>query len=266
MPELLQLLLIYLATGAVSGVLAGLLGVGGGIVIVPALLLTLEIQHADPSVAMHVAVGTSLAIIVLTSLSSVRAHHRRGAVQWPVVQRITPGIVIGALAGAALADLLSGNALKTFFGVFALVLASYLGFVRPPKPHRSLPGTTGLGIVGLMIGSVSSLVGIGGGSLSVPFFVWNNLPMRQAVATAAAIGLPIAVGGTAGFIFTGYGEANLPDYSLGYVNGIACALVALASVFTAPVGARLAHTIDPLHLRRAFALLLLLLGLRMLLA
>lgn len=263
---MLEQLLIYLATGAVSGLLAGLLGVGGGIVIVPALLLTLHLRGIDGSVSMHVAVATSLAIIVLTSISSIRAHHRRGAVQWPVVRRITPGIVIGALSGAALADVLSGDTLRTFFGFFALLLAAYLGLARPPEPHRALPGASGMHLAGLLIGSISALVGIGGGSLSVPFLVWHNVPVRKAVATAASIGLPIALGGAFGFAVTGIGAAGVPPYSLGYIDLAACLLVSLSSVPMAPLGARLAHAIDPLHLRRVFAVLLLVIGVRMLLA
>jgi len=263
--RVMEQLAIYLVTGAISGTLAGLLGVGGGIVIVPSLIFVFALEGIADAVAMHTAVGTSLAIIVLTSLSSIRAHHRRGAVRWEVVRKITPGILVGALLGAAIADALRSETLRLCFGLFALLLAGYLAFGRPPQAHRRFPGRAWMGLVGTLIGAVSSLVGVGGGSMSVPFFVWCNVPVRQAVATAAAVGLPIAVGGTLGFVVAGLGEEGLPPWSVGYLYGPAWLMVALASVTFAPLGARIAHAVAPHLLRRFFALLLLVVGVRMLL-
>ncbi|MEO5371692.1 MAG: sulfite exporter TauE/SafE family protein [Magnetococcus sp. DMHC-1] len=257
---------MYALLGAASGVLAGLLGVGGGIILVPVLVISLESQGVVPAISMHVALGTSLAIIVLTAMASIRAHHRRGAVEWSIVWRITPGILVGTFLGSGVADHLSGPTLKKLFGLFALGLAFYLAFGRPPIASRTLPKVTGMALVGGIIGCISALMGIGGGSLSVPFMVWCNVTMRQAVATSAAIGWPIAMAGTLGYILTGWGEIHLPPLSLGYVHFPAVLGVAIASVFCAPLGARWAHTIQPLLLRRLFATLLLVLGGRMLLA
>lgn len=262
---MLELLLIYTVTGAISGTMAGLLGIGGGIVIVPALILALSLEEVAPAVTMHLAVGTSLAVIVFTSLSSVYAHHRRGAVLWPVVGRITPGILVGALLGAAIADAMSGTLLRTSFGGFALLLAANLAFGRSPRPQRTLPGTAGMTPVGVVIGTISALVGVGGGSMSVPFMAWCNVPMRQAVATSAAIGFPIAVGGTAGFIVAGLGDPALPRLALGYLYLPGGLVVAATSVLFAPLGARIAHSVDPRWLRYGFALLLLAVGTKMLL-
>jgi len=261
----LELLLIYIVAGALSGTMAGLLGVGGGIVIVPALLLALALEGVAPGVVMHLAVGTSLAVIVFTSLSSIRAHHRHGAVLWPVVARITPGILVGALLGAAVADAMSATLLRTSFGGFALLLAANLGFGRPPRPHRKLPDTAGLTPIGVIIGAISALVGVGGGSMSVPFMIWCNVSIRQAVATSAAIGFPIAVGGSIGFVVAGLGDPALPRFALGYIYLPGGLLVAATSVLFAPLGARIAHTVDPRWLRYGFALLLLVVGTRMLL-
>ncbi len=261
----LELLLIYTVTGALSGTMAGLLGVGGGIIIVPALVFALSLQGVEAEVTMHLAVGTSLAVIVFTALSSVRAHHRRGAVLWPVVARIAPGIVVGALLGAAIADAMSGPLLRTWFGCFALLLAANLAFGRPPRPSRVLPGVSGLTSVGVAIGVVSALVGVGGGSMSVPFMTWCNVPVRRAIATSAAIGFPIAVGGSVGFALAGLDDPALPEYALGYLYLPGGVLVGLTSMLFAPLGARIAHAIDPRWLRYGFASTLCLVGVRMLL-
>ncbi|MBF0424216.1 MAG: sulfite exporter TauE/SafE family protein [Magnetococcales bacterium] len=264
--EQVYLFLVYALLGATSGVLAGLLGVGGGIILVPVLVLSLEFQGVSPAISMHMALGTSLAIIVITAMASVRAHHRRGAVIWSIVWRITPGILLGTFFGSGLANHLSGTTLKRLFGLFALALAFYLAFGRPPLASRTLPRTVGMALVGGIIGCISALMGIGGGSLSVPFMVWCNVSMRQAVATSAAIGWPIAIAGATGYTLTGWGDARLPSMALGYVHLPAMIAVALTSATCAPLGARLAHSIDPLSLRRLFAALLLLLGGRMLMA
>lgn len=260
----LETLLVYLAVGAFAGTLAGLLGVGGGLVIVPAVVFILQSQGLADAVIVHLAIGTSLATIALTSLSSVAAHQRRGAVRWPVVRALTPGIVIGALLGAAVAEALPGGALRGVFGVFELGVALQLALDPKPKPHRGLPGRTGMTLVGGVIGAVSGIVGIGGGTLTVPFLAWCNVALRQAVATSAACGFPIAVAGTVGFMAAGWNDPLLPAGATGYVYWPAFAGIALASVLFAPLGARLTHTLPVPVVRRFFALFLAVLGVKML--
>lgn len=258
-------LLLYLVLGAFAGVMAGLLGVGGGLIIVPALVWIFRGQGMNDSIIMHLAIGTSLATIVVTSISSVRAHHRRGAVLWPVFWQLTPGIVVGAWLGAAVADALSSLALQKVFALFVLAMSAQMGFGAKPAPHRNLPETIGMIAVGGMIGTVSAIVGIGGGSLTVPFLTWCNVSIRQAVATSAACGLPIALAGSIGFVMTGLNTANLPAWSLGYVYGPALVGIALVSMLSAPFGARLAHTLPTEMLKKVFAVFLALIGIKMLL-
>lgn len=260
----METLLLYLATGAVAGVLAGLLGVGGGLIIVPALVFIFATQGVPDAIAMHMALGTSLATIVMTSTSSVRAHHKRGAVLWQVVWRLTPGIVMGTLMGAMLADMLSSGTLKRIFGIFALLVALQMGLGAKPAPHQRLPGRSGMGLAGGIIGGVSAIVGIGGGSLTVPFLTWCKVGVHNAVATSSACGLPIALAGSLGFIITGWNETALPAYSSGYIYWPAMAGIATASVLFAPLGARLAHALPADTLKKFFAIFLALLGARML--
>ncbi|EHQ51497.1 hypothetical protein ECTPHS_02324 [Ectothiorhodospira sp. PHS-1] len=255
----------YLALGAFTGVIAGLLGVGGGLIIVPVLVWLFTRQQMDHGVITHLAIGTSLATIIPTAIASTRAHHRHGAVRWDVLRRLIPGIILGALAGATLAEFMSAMLLRRVFGVFEILVALYLLLNLPPKVGRPLPGTAVLSTGGGLIGGVSALLGIGGGTLTVPFLVWFNVHLRQAIATAAAAGLPIALAGTAGFIIHGWGNPALPDVSSGYVYWPAFAGIALASYFTARWGAWLTHRLPVTLVRRFFAVLLILLGLRMLL-
>ena len=258
-------LLLYLTLGAFAGVMAGLLGVGGGLIIVPVLAWIFHGQQINEAMIMHLAIGTSLATIVVTSISSVRAHHRRGAILWPVVWQLTPGIVIGAWLGAAVADALPSAALQKIFAAFVLAVAAQMAFGAKPAPHRGLPGMTGMLATGGVIGGVSAIVGIGGGSLTVPFLIGCNAAMRQAVATSAACGLPIALAGSIGFIVTGLNAAGLPAWSLGYVYGPALVGIAAASMLSAPLGAKLAHTLPTEILKRVFAVFLTLVGIKMLL-
>ncbi len=257
-------LLPYLLLGACAGVLAGLLGVGGGLVIVPALAFLLPIRGIAPEVVMHMALGTSLATIVLTSVSSVIAHQRQGGVQWRVFLRLAPGILAGAFLGAAIAHALPAGFLRLAFSSFALLVAAQLGFGAKPPPQRELPGPLGLMAAGGVIGTISAIVGIGGGSLTVPFLAWCNTPMRAAVATSAAVGLPIAVSGALGYVVMGYGRPELPSGAIGYVYLPALFGIAAASVLFAPLGARLAQTVSAVTLQRFFAVFLAAVGLRML--
>jgi uncharacterized protein len=261
---LLPLAAVYLGIGTAAGLLAGLLGVGGGLIIVPLLLLTFTRQALPASSLMHVALGTSMASIVFTSISSLRAHDRRGAVDWLIVRRITPGIMAGTFLGTWVAARLSTVFLKWFFVVFLYLVAVQMLLDRKPRPTRQIPGIGGTSAVGGAIGGISSLVGIGGGSLSVPFMVWCNVPVHRAIGTSAAIGLPIALAGSAGYIVNGLGAPDLPPLALGYVSLPALAGIVLASVATAPLGARLAHSLPVAKLKRVFALLLLAMGTRLL--
>ncbi|MEW6646749.1 MAG: sulfite exporter TauE/SafE family protein [Pseudomonadota bacterium] len=256
--------LIYLTLGAFAGTLAGMLGVGGGLVIVPVLVWVFAGLAFDHGVIMHLAVGTSLATIVFTSLSSVRAHHRRGAVQWPAVWQLLPGIVLGVFLGALLAEGLPTAALRNVFGVFELLVAAQMGFSLLPEAHRALPGRIGMSAAGTVIGGVSAIVGIGGGTLTVPFLLWCGVAMRQAVATSAACGLPIAVAGAVAFAWTGSGNAGLPAQAVGYLYLPALFGIAVSSILFAPLGAWLAHSLPTTALKRFFALFLALLGVRML--
>jgi len=263
--SMLSTLLLYLTLGAFAGVMAGLLGVGGGLIIVPVLAWIFHHQHISDAVIMHLAIGTSLATIVVTSISSVRAHHRHGAVLWPVFWRLTPGIIVGAWVGAAIADALPSAVLSKVFAIFVLTVAAQMGFGAKPAPHRELPGTVGMTAVGGIIGTVSAIVGIGGGSLTVPFLTWCNTVIRQAVATSAACGLPIALAGAFGFVVTGLNAAGLPAWSLGYVYGPALLGITVTSTLSAPLGARLAHTLPTEMLKKVFAVFLAIIGARMLL-
>ena len=256
--------LLYLATGVFAGFLAGLLGVGGGLVIVPVLALIFAAQHFPDGQIMHLALGTSLASILFTSVSSLRAHHAHGAVKWRVVRGITPGIIAGTLAGTVVAAQLSSLFLKVFFVVFLYYVATQMVLNIRPKPSRELPGAAGMFGAGGVIGAVSSLVGIGGGTLSVPFMTWCNVKMHQAIGTSAAIGFPIAAAGAVGYIVNGWMLEMLPAHSLGFVYLPALAGLVVASVLTAPFGARLAHRLPVDRLKKFFALLLYVLGTRML--
>lgn len=259
-------LVFYLLIGAVAGVLAGLLGVGGGLIIVPTLVFVFRAYGIAEAAATHVAIGTSLATIIFTSMSSVWAHHRRGAVMWPVFLRLTPGLILGAFVGATIADFLSTQSLSKVFGVFELAIAAYMIYDRKPAPHRDLPGVAGMLGAGSVIGTVSAVIGIGGGTMTVPFLVWCNQNIRHAVATSAACGLPIAVAGAVGFIVAGLNESGLPQGASGYLYWPAFLGIVVCSIVTAPFGAKLAHTIPTGALKKVFALFLIGLGIRMLLA
>lgn len=256
----------YLLTGAVAGVLAGLLGVGGGLIIVPALVYLFSQQHISPEVLTHMAVGTSLATIVITSISSVRAHHLQKAVQWSVFKTLAIGIVVGALLGAALVDRIQGPILQNLIGIFAILVALQMGLGLKPRSQKALPGQRGLVASGTAIGSVSAIFGIGGGSLTVPMLTYYSVPMQQAVGTSAACGLPIAVAGAIGFMITGWGETALPSWSTGYVYWPAFAGIVCSSVFFAMIGAKIAHRLPADSLKKVFALLLFIIGARFLLS
>ncbi len=263
---MISILAMYSVVGAIAGVLAGLLGIGGGQVIVPMLVFCLGRQGISDQVIMHLALGTSMASIMFTAVSSFWSHHRRGAVKWEVVRRITAGILLGTFLGSFVAAQLSTVILKGIFVLFLYYVGIQLLTGKKPLPGRQLPGRTGMFGVGNATGVVSSLVGIGGGALSVPFMVWCNVPLHQAIGTSAAIGFPIAVAGTMGYIYNGLAAQGLPDYTIGYVYLPALTGLIVTSVFTAPLGVRLAHSLPVDKLKRVFAGLLLVVGTRMLIS
>ncbi|MGH8120104.1 MAG: sulfite exporter TauE/SafE family protein, partial [Gammaproteobacteria bacterium] len=207
----------WLAVGAGAGIIAGLLGLGGGIVIVPALLYLFILQGMPESILMHLAVATSLATIVFTSLVSAWAHHRHQAVLWPAVLALAPGIVLGSIAGALLTHHLPSHTLRSAFGVFEILVGLQIGFGFKPGAHRALPGRGGMLLAGGGIGAVSTVLGIGGGTLTVPFLLWCNVHIRNAVATSSACGLPIAAVGAGVLIIAGSTYPGLPSGTSGYV-------------------------------------------------
>jgi len=254
----------YIVLGTLTGFLAGLFGVGGGLVLVPVLLLLFGAQYFSSEHTLHLALGTSMATIIFTSLSSMRKHHQHGAVNWQVVRSITPGILIGTALGALTSSIIPNKGLGIFFALFTFFIAAQILFGKAPHPSRQLPSTAGMTLTGTLTGWISSLVSIGGGAIVVPFLIWCNVPTRNAIGTASAIGFPIAVGGTLGYIAVGSHLDGLPDFHMGYVYLPALFGVALASMITAPLGARAAHYMKVELLRKLFAVMLILLATKLL--
>ncbi|AYC31079.1 sulfite exporter TauE/SafE family protein [Pseudomonas cavernae] len=256
--------LLYLLLGAGAGVLAGLFGVGGGMIIVPVLVFSFSAQGFDPAILTHMAVGTSLASIIFTSVNSVLEHQRKGAVNWTVFAWMALGILVGAGLGALTAKAIAGPMLQRIIGIFAISIAVQMAFELRPKASGGLPGKPGLSAAGGVVGWASAIFGIGGGSLTVPLLVWRGQSMQQAVATSAACGLPIALVGALSFMLLGWHSPSLPQWSLGFVYLPALVGIAAASMPFARVGARLAHRLPQRVLKRLFALLLLSVGLNFL--
>lgn len=255
----------YVLLGAVIGVLAGLLGIGGGVTMVPILSFMFVAQGFSPAHVLHLAVGTGLSTVIFTSISSMRAHHQHGAVRWDIVKKITPGTVTGTIVGSLFAGTVSTRWLAFFFSGFVYIAASQMLLNFKPKAARDLPGRGGMFAFGTGFGVISSLVAAGGAVMTIPFMTWCNVKLHDAIGTSSAIGLPIAIAGTAGYIATGWNQTALPPYSLGYIYLPALFGVAIASVLTAPLGARLAHKTPVMLLRRLFAVLLYMLATKILL-
>ena len=255
-------LLIYLLVGALAGLLAGLFGIGGGLLIVPVLVFCFTGMGFSADIIMQLAVGTSLATIVVTSLSSVRTHHYQGNVQWHTFAWLLPGIAIGVWLGVQTAVSLTGERLQLVFGVFAIVVAAQMGFALKPQPSRELPASPLVSAAGAGIGYLSALFGIGGGTLTVPFLSWCNVKMQRAVGTSAACGVPIALVGAATNINAGWNHPGLPDDALGFVYWPALLGIVLTSAVCARQGAKLAQRLAADKLKRAFAVFLLLVGLQ----
>lgn len=258
-------LLLIAGTAVLAGVLAGLLGIGGGVVIVPALLVVFEAAGVDPEVEVQLAVGTSLATIVLTSISSAYSHHRKKALHWELVPWFVPGLVVGSVGGAALAVWMPGRTLQLVFGVFLVIIAARLVFGRMPEDPkaRAMP-VWGMLAGGLLIGGISAMVGIGGGLISVPLLVLAaGLPIHHAVGTAPFFGLILSLVGTVTFVVQGLAEPLLPAGCVGYVALLPAALIAVGTVSLAPVGAWLAHRLPRRALSLAFAALVLVVAVRL---
>jgi uncharacterized membrane protein YfcA len=258
------LIVAFVGLGALVGFLAGLLGIGGGMTMVPLLTLVFSHQGFMPAHVVHLALGTATATIMFTSIASAREHHRHGAVLWNVVAAMAPGIIVGSLAGPQIAGLMSTAALAAFFALFVAASATQMLIDRKPKPTHRLPGRAGLFGVGGAIGLLSSMVGGGGAFLSVPFMAACNVNLRNCVATSSALGVPIAIAGTIGFVVAGLRASGLPPYSVGYVYVPALVAIVVGSVISAPFGARAAHRWPVKTLRRTFAGLLYVLGAYML--
>lgn len=259
---------LYIVTGAFAGFAAGLLGIGGGLIIVPILYFAFLTQGYEQQYLMHMALATSLATIIITAISSTIAHQKKHAILWPVVFSLAPGIALGAWFGAELASQLNTETLKPLFGIFELFVAVLMLSQYQSQQHQfSLKPVTAF-IGGNIIGSVSAIVGIGGGTLTVPFLHWNNINIKNAVATSAACGFPIAVAGTASYIVNGWNiettALSADNISFGYVQLNAFITIALSSFIFAPLGAKVAHKISDAQLKKFFALLLIVLGIRML--
>ncbi len=257
----------FVIAGAFAGLSAGLFGVGGGMIIVPVLVWIFTAYHFPPEVVTHLAIGTSLATIAVTSLSSLMAHNKRGGVRWEIWRHMALGLVIGSLVGAGVADMIDGQMLQVIIGVGALLMALKMLFLsNKEQPDRPLPHAGVQFGAGTGIGLASSIFGIGGGSLTVPFLNWAGLPMRQSVGTSAACGLPIALAGAAGFAWFGQDVVNMPEGTIGFIHITGFLCISVASFAMAKVGAKLAHVLPALMLKRAFGVLLLIAGGQLLLS
>ena len=251
------LLIEFLVLGACTGFLAGLLGIGGGMLMVPFVTYIISSRGVAPDLSVKMAIATSMSTILFTSISSLRAHHKRGAVRWDLVRGIAPGIVVGSLAaGAGAFALIKGAVLAVLFAVFVGFSATQMLLDRKPAPSRGMPGPLGQASAGAGIGFLSGLVGAGGAFVSVPFMTWCNVAIHNAVATSAALGFPIALASTIGYVIGGWNLPTALPGSLGYLYLPALVCIAAASVSTAPLGARVAHSLDVKRLKRVFALML----------
>jgi len=255
---------LYLLLGAFVGTLAGLLGVGGGLIIVPILVAIFSSLNFDANIIMHLALGTSLASILATSISSVYSHHKHRAVIWPTAFKLTPGILIGAWSGALFASVLNSDILKPVFAVFELLVAVYMLMEIKLNQHQNTPSIINNGLSGSVIGFISSLVGIGGGTMSVPWLMWYGSSIHKAIATSAALGFPIALSGSLSYLYTGWGHQHLPDNSTGFIYLPALGGIIISSIFFAPIGARMAHNLEVKKLKKIFALLLITLAIYLL--
>ncbi|WP_317450682.1 sulfite exporter TauE/SafE family protein [Phytohalomonas tamaricis] len=256
---------LYLLIGALAGFIAGLFGLGGGVVIVPLLVIAFGLQGVADNVAIHLAIGTSLATITITSLSSARAHYIRGSVRLDCWKLLLPGLVCGAVLGVFIGGLLSGAVMSILLGIFFLLVAVKMVFNPRPRQQQQLPGRGPMLAAGGVIGTLSALFGIGGGTLTVPFLEWRGVEMKQAVGTSSACGIPIAVISALTAIAVGWNSSDLPQWSTGYIYWPAFLGIVLMSVPLARVGARVAHALPDIWLKRTFAGLMIIVALKFLL-
>jgi uncharacterized membrane protein YfcA len=254
----------YLGIGALVGFAAGLLGIGGGVVMVPLLVLVFTAHQMPSQHVLHLALGTAIAAMIFTSVASMRAHHAHGAVDWKIARAMSPGMLTGSFAAALIAGLIPTRPLALMFTALVFYAATQILLDLKPSSSRELPGAGGLFAAGALIGAISSLLAAGGAFMSIPFLAWCKVPLRRAIGTAAANGLPIAIAGTVGYVINGMPASGLPSPSLGFVYLPALVLVVATSTLTAPLGARLAHRLPIRQLRTLFALLLYVFALRML--
>ncbi len=252
----ISLIIAFLVLGAATGFAAGLLGIGGGMLLVPFITLLLVAKEFPEELIIHMAIATSLATIMFTSISSVRAHHKRGAVSWRIVKLLAPGILIGSWIGPWIGKQLSSSGLALFFAVFVAFSATQMLLNKKPAASRDLPKVPGMLGAGGIIGVLSGLVGAGGGFVSVPFMTWCNVKIHNAVATSAALGFPIALAGTLSNIYYGMDTPGLPTGSLGFIYLPALLVISAASVTTAPLGARTAHKLPVQSLKKVFSIML----------
>ncbi len=257
-------IIFYLLLGSFVGFMAGLLGIGGGGILVPVLTAVFLYQGVPIEQVVHLALGTAMASIVFTSFSSMRAHHARGGVLWPVFRFMAPGVIAGTFVGTFLAARMNTLHLSIFFTVFMAYVAAQMFLDKKPKPSRELTGRGGLFAAGGGIGAVSALVSIGGGALTVPYLIWQNIDVKKAIGTSAALGLPISLAGSLGYLINGWSQTSWDKLTLGYVNLPAVLTIAAASFWIAPLGARMAHRLPVAILKKIFACLLVALSLRML--
>lgn len=256
-------LLGYLLLGAVAGLIAGVFGLGGGIIIVPTLIFTFSYLDFPAQVLTHLAVGTSLATILFTSLSAIYVHHRKLAIDWPLAAKLSLGMLLGGALGAYCADFISGELLQRIFAFYCLSVAVQMWFGYSPQALFSLPSRFGCALLGVMIGSLSGVFGIGGGTVVVPVLTLYRVKITQAIATSAVTGFPIALSGTIGYITSGWNNALLPENSLGYVYWPAMLGIILSSTFFAKLGARLTHRLEARKLKKLFSLLLICIAIRL---
>lgn len=255
--------IIYLITGAFVGLFAGLFGIGGGLILVP-VLSTVFFYYQPSEHSIHLAIGTSLATILITSLSSAWAHHTHQAIRWDIVKTLSVGLLIGGFMGGWSSQYFHQQSLAIVFGVMEIFVAIYLYLNIKPKPSRLLPGKPKQIFAGTIIGNVSSILGIGGGTLNTPYMIFHNVPTTKAIATSTVCSLPIAFAGSIGFLLGGLTASGLPNFTSGFIYWPAFFGIVITSIFIAPMGAKLTHKLPVIHLKKLFALLLMALGLKML--
>jgi uncharacterized membrane protein YfcA len=259
-------ILLFLLLGCAVGFMAGLLGIGGGGIMVPVLTSLFLLQGVPVDNVVHLALGTSMASIIATSIASLRAHHLKGGVIWHVVSRVTPGIVVGTFLATLFVSHIDSIYLALFFSMFMAYIAIQMFINKTPTPDKKRANNTELLIAGSSIGAISAIVSIGGGSLTVPYLISHNVDIKKAIGTSAAIGLPISIAGTLGYVIHGWQSYSIGSYTLGYVYFPAVLLISAASVVMAPYGAKLAHKLNVATLKKVFAILLIILSIKMLIS